>query len=62
MFETFRRASSATRSPFRMDPGNISDSWADSVTSASGYSVGDEPIGAADPEVGPPTQMAIFTR
>lgn len=34
--------------------------WADAVAQRSGYTVGYESIGADDPEVGPPTQMAIF--
>jgi 3' terminal RNA ribose 2'-O-methyltransferase Hen1 len=36
--------------------------WAGSVASANGYRVRHLPIGVDDPEVGPPTQMAVFTR
>jgi 3' terminal RNA ribose 2'-O-methyltransferase Hen1 len=35
--------------------------WADTTATAHGYTVRYEPIGD-DPEVGPPTQMAIFRR
>lgn len=43
-----------TRAEFR--------AWADGVAQRNGYSVRYAPVGADDPEVGPPTQMAIFTR
>ena len=36
--------------------------WADRVASTYGYDVRLSPIGDDDPEVGPPTQMAEFTR
>lgn len=36
--------------------------WAEAVAGRHGYAVRYAPIGAEDPEVGPPTQMAIFTR
>jgi len=36
--------------------------WAARVASAHGYAVELAPIGDVDPEVGPPTQMAIFRR
>jgi hypothetical protein len=36
--------------------------WADGVASRNGYAVRLLPVGADDPQVGPPTQMAIFTR
>lgn len=36
--------------------------WAERVATAHGYRVSYQPIGADDPEVGPPTQMAVFTR
>ncbi len=36
--------------------------WADAVGTSYGYSVRHVPVGADDPEVGPPTQLAIFTR
>jgi 3' terminal RNA ribose 2'-O-methyltransferase Hen1 len=37
-------------------------SWCAGVCSAFGYAVRIEPLGAADPEVGGPSQMAVFTR
>jgi 3' terminal RNA ribose 2'-O-methyltransferase Hen1 len=43
-----------TRSQFR--------SWADAAASGHGYAVRYLPVGPDDPEVGPPTQMAVFTR
>jgi 3' terminal RNA ribose 2'-O-methyltransferase Hen1 len=36
--------------------------WADRLAAAHGYAVRIEPVGDDDPEVGPPTQMAVFTR
>lgn len=36
--------------------------WAEHVGAAHGYRVAFAPIGPDDPEVGPPTQMAVFTR
>lgn len=36
--------------------------WAEHVASAHGFQVRFAPIGPDDPEVGPPTQMAVFTR
>ncbi|MFF4850308.1 3' terminal RNA ribose 2'-O-methyltransferase Hen1 [Streptomyces sp. NPDC001194] len=36
--------------------------WADSVAGRHGYEVAFVPVGDEDPEVGPPTQMAVFTR
>lgn len=36
--------------------------WADRVASTHGYAVTYEPVGEVDPQVGAPTQMAIFTR
>jgi 3' terminal RNA ribose 2'-O-methyltransferase Hen1 len=36
--------------------------WAEQVASTHGYSVRFLPVGVDDPEVGPPTQMAVFTR
>ncbi|WP_171116253.1 MULTISPECIES: 3' terminal RNA ribose 2'-O-methyltransferase Hen1 [Streptomyces] len=35
--------------------------WADAVAERHGYDVGFRPVGPDDPEVGPPTQMAVFT-
>ncbi|MFF6912224.1 3' terminal RNA ribose 2'-O-methyltransferase Hen1 [Streptomyces sp. NPDC012466] len=42
-----------TRAEFR--------AWAESVAERHGYGVAFEPVGPDDPEVGPPTQMAVFT-
>lgn len=36
--------------------------WAAAVAVSYGYEVGFTPVGPDDPEVGPPTQMAVFTR
>jgi len=36
--------------------------WASGVAERHGYSVTFEPVGDEDPEVGPPTQMGVFTR
>ncbi len=36
--------------------------WADAVAERHGYAVEFEPVGPEDPEVGPPTQMAVFVR
>lgn len=36
--------------------------WASAVAERNGYDVRMLPIGPDDPEVGPPTQMAVFTR
>ena len=36
--------------------------WAEHITTAHGYRVAFAPIGPDDPEVGPPTQMAVFSR
>lgn len=36
--------------------------WAESAASSYGYTVTYRPVGAEDDEVGPPTQMAVFTR
>ncbi|MEU2875826.1 3' terminal RNA ribose 2'-O-methyltransferase Hen1 [Streptomyces sp. NPDC007070] len=43
-----------TRAEFR--------AWADAVAERHGYAVEFAPVGPDDPEVGPPTQMAVFTR
>ena len=37
-------------------------SWAQRVADQRGYAVRFLPVGVDDPEVGPPTQMAVFTR
>ncbi|MGW0535188.1 3' terminal RNA ribose 2'-O-methyltransferase Hen1 [Streptomyces sp. NPDC003032] len=37
-------------------------SWARQVSERHGYDVEFAPVGDEDPEVGPPTQMAVFTR
>ncbi|QXE34208.1 3' terminal RNA ribose 2'-O-methyltransferase Hen1 [Streptomyces sp. GMY02] len=36
--------------------------WADAVARRHGYTVAYAPVGPDDPEVGPPTQMAVFSR
>ncbi|MFF4368036.1 3' terminal RNA ribose 2'-O-methyltransferase Hen1 [Streptomyces sp. NPDC001594] len=36
--------------------------WAGRVAARHGYAVAYRPVGDEDPEVGPPTQMAVFTR
>ena len=36
--------------------------WADRVADRYGYGVRTEPVGDDDPEVGPPTQLAVLTR
>ncbi|MEU6731108.1 3' terminal RNA ribose 2'-O-methyltransferase Hen1 [Nonomuraea wenchangensis] len=36
--------------------------WAHRVAAEHGYAVAFEPVGDDDPEVGPPTQMGVFTR
>lgn len=36
--------------------------WADAAARAFGYDVSLQPVGSDDPEVGPPTQMAVFVR
>lgn len=36
--------------------------WADAAAREYGYTVAFRPVGAEDDEVGPPTQMAVFTR
>jgi 3' terminal RNA ribose 2'-O-methyltransferase Hen1 len=43
-----------TRAEFR--------TWAGAVAARHGYAVRFEPVGADDPEVGPPTQLAVFAR
>jgi 3' terminal RNA ribose 2'-O-methyltransferase Hen1 len=43
-----------TRAEFR--------AWADGVAARFGYGVQYRPIGPDDPEVGPPTQLAVFRR
>jgi len=43
-----------TRAEFR--------AWAAGVADRHGYTVRHEPVGADDPEVGPPTQLAVFAR
>jgi hypothetical protein len=35
-------------------------SWADGVAGRNGYTVRYLPVGQEDPEVGPPTQLAVF--
>jgi hypothetical protein len=36
--------------------------WAEAAATAYGYTVRYEPVGEDDPEVGPPTQLAVFRR
>jgi 3' terminal RNA ribose 2'-O-methyltransferase Hen1 len=36
--------------------------WADAVARRFGYNVRFQPVGPDDPDVGPPTQMAVFSR
>jgi hypothetical protein len=36
--------------------------WADATAAAHGYAVRYLPVGEDDPEVGPPTQLAVFRR
>jgi hypothetical protein len=36
--------------------------WAGTVAAAYGYEVSYRPVGPDDPEVGPPTQLAVFRR
>jgi 3' terminal RNA ribose 2'-O-methyltransferase Hen1 len=36
--------------------------WANQVADRNGYDVQFQPVGPEDPEVGPPTQMAVFSR
>jgi hypothetical protein len=36
--------------------------WAEQVAAAHGYAVRFAPVGDDDPQVGPPTQMAVFRR
>jgi len=36
--------------------------WADAVAARNDYGVRRLPVGADDPEVGPPTEMAVFSR
>ncbi|BCL12352.1 3' terminal RNA ribose 2'-O-methyltransferase Hen1 [Micromonospora sagamiensis] len=43
-----------TRAQFR--------SWTEGVAAERGYAVRHLPVGVDDPEIGPPTQMAVFTR
>jgi len=37
-------------------------SWGQRIAATFGYAVRFEPVGTVDPTVGPPTQMAVFTR
>ncbi|MER7245292.1 3' terminal RNA ribose 2'-O-methyltransferase Hen1 [Kribbella sp. NPDC000426] len=38
------------------------EAWSQDVAARYGYTVEFRPVGAADPEVGPPTQLALFRR
>ena len=55
------RRDPAPRSPLRMVPGGV-PGLGGAAAAAYGYGVRFLPVGADDPEVGPPTQMAVFTR
>jgi 3' terminal RNA ribose 2'-O-methyltransferase Hen1 len=46
---------------FEWDP-EMFGAWANGVAERAGYRVRFLPVGAVDPEVGPPTQMAVFER
>jgi hypothetical protein len=60
----FELPEGATRHPdhrFEWTRAEFHD-WADRVAKAFGYRVLFEPVGPEDPEVGPPTQLALFVR
>lgn len=38
------------------------ESWATALAARHGYTVRFQPVGEVDPELGPPTQMAVFTK
>ena len=38
------------------------ETWARGAAERSAYTVRFQPVGPEDPEVGPPTQMAVFSR
>ena len=44
-----------------MDPRQFRD-WAGAVADRHGYRVRFLPVGIDDPEVGPPTQLAVFDK
>ncbi len=47
--------------PLRVDPRGV-PAWTEKVAGTYGYGVRRVPVGDDDPEVGPPTQMGVFTR
>ena len=55
------RRDAAPRPPVRVDAGRAARVGR-AVAARHGYAVRYAPIGADDPEVGPPTQLAVFTR
>ncbi len=57
-----RRASSAIAITASSGAATKFATWADAVAQRHGYAVSFEGIGPADPELGSPTQMAVFTR
>ena len=56
------RARCGTRTTGSSGPGRQFRDWAGGVAARRGYQVSYRPVGADDPEVGPPTQLAVFTR
>ncbi len=57
-----RQASSATVTTASNGPARSSGRWASTAAQTFGYGVRFLPIGEDDPEVGPPTQLAVFER
>ena len=55
-----RRAAPAPRPPLRVDAGRVPRPGRGAVAGRHGYTVRFVPVGPEDPEVGPPTQMAVF--
>ena len=55
-------AHAAPRPPVRVDPRAVPAPGRTGRRPAYGYGVAYLPVGADDPEVGPPTQMAVFTK
>ena len=56
------RACPARRPPFRVDPGGVRRLGGGGGGTRTGTTSVFVPVGPDDPEVGPPTQMAVFTR
>ena len=59
---TWPRARCGTRITGSSGPGPQFREWAAGVAGRRGYQVRFLPVGPDDPEVGPPTQLAVFTR